>query len=136
MNLGNDTSLVNLQFVLKQAYETLKLPPPPPPPAIELRRFCENHCEWPEFNENFCASVHLKSIFDNKLKWKRPVVIFLVTPLVLLWKHKSVILETLFWSHMPNLNCYLINPKLKMLMWYPSSVSINNLKQTMDGSSQ
>ena len=64
-NLGIKTSSVNLDFALKQDYETRNLPP------IELRCFSGNPCEWAEFIENFRARVHLKSTFDDNLRMER-----------------------------------------------------------------
>ena len=61
-NLRKATSFADLQFSLKQEYETRTLPP------IELRRFSGNSVDWPEFIENFCSRVHFKTTFDGNLK--------------------------------------------------------------------
>ena len=59
------TSFVDLQFSLKQEYETRTLPP------IKFRQFSGNPMDWLEYVENFHSRVHSKTTLDDNLRMER-----------------------------------------------------------------
>ena len=105
----------------------------------ELCCFSENPCEWQEFIENFRTRVLLKTTFNNNLRMKRLCNV--------LYGELQRVIETIGNTRcfhatamktvehdfrnpllMSNLNCYLINSKLKLLIGYLSSGFISKLK--------
>ena len=59
------TSFVDLQFSLKQEYETRTLPP------IKFRQFSGNPMDWLEYIENFHSRVQFKTTLDDNLSMER-----------------------------------------------------------------